>query len=290
LDTGSLWLSQLSEDMCEWVKCNPVPWTDVELEPSIIGRDARSIYDLVVNIYKQKARTDKASIWCCKSTFNVYYLPEIERHIQPFYVYLFRDGRDVAVSFKKAFVGPKHVYFIAKQWAEEQALAMDFLQHIPDERKLYIAYESVLADPQIEIERICKKLQIDFDSNMLEYYKSDESIHTAESGEMWTHVKEPILKNNKQKYLRELTAEEIQIFEMVAGDVLQKLGYELSSNRSVSLSFNLEEYHKQNNMLATEVRKRASKSELARRLPQEQLLYRIKEKFGLLTEGVITNG
>ncbi len=46
---------------------------------------------------------------------------------------------------------------------------------------------------------------------------------------MWKNLEKPVMQNNTNKYLKELSAEEIEIYEWVAGDTLQALGYTLNS-------------------------------------------------------------
>lgn len=280
------WITELAHDMCKWVAINPVPWTQTFLDPNEISAEAESIFDIVRLIYIHKAKADNAEIWCCKSTFNVHLLPEVERNFRPFYIHLYRDGRDVAVSFKKAYVGPKHVYFVARQWADEQRLCLNFLKNLPDDRKFTLSYEALLTDPKGLLQTLCTKLNISFSDSMLEYYKSEESIHTAEAGKMWEHVKEPILHHNYGKFFKELSEDEIGIFEKVAGEMLVELGYRLVNESFNHIKIDEAAYRIINDKLAETVRKNASSQEIAKRKPQEDFLIQIKKKLGLLMESI----
>jgi len=279
----SNWIYSLTHDMCHWVKLNPVPWTKVQLDAASISKKAAHIFDIVQAIYQAKAQADNAKIWCCKSTFNVHYLPEIEKHYQPFYIHLYRDGRDVAVSFKKAYVGPKHVYFIARQWVKEQELSVNFLKEIPEHRKFSLSYEALLANPVEVVKRLCEKMQIQFDPAMLEYYKSEESIHTAEAGSMWEHVKDPILRNNSGKFLKELSSEEIAIFENVASGMLRLLGYEIINKSENNIPIDEPAFRKINDELCKAVKNNASVTEKIKRKPQEEFINEIKMRLGVLS-------
>ncbi len=77
-------------------------------------------------VYTIPAETWGKRTWCCKSLANIQYLDEIEAYFgdEARYIYLFRDGRDVAVSLRKAVVGEKHFYHIAREWAGTQRLAL----------------------------------------------------------------------------------------------------------------------------------------------------------------------
>ncbi|MQY79255.1 MAG: hypothetical protein GH151_08705 [Bacteroidetes bacterium] len=109
---------QLIEDVCRFVELNPVPWTGVDLIRADIfsGSKKRSVYEIFKLIYEAYTNSKNGSIWCCKSMTNINYINELEKSkFDPFYIYLFRDGRDVALSFKKAIVGEKHIYHLAKK-------------------------------------------------------------------------------------------------------------------------------------------------------------------------------
>jgi len=130
---------QLIEDICKFVELNPVPWTGVDLIRADIftGSKKRSVYEIFKLIYEAYAKSQNGSIWCCKSMVNINYVDELEkRKFDPFYIYLFRDGRDVALSFKKAIVGEKHIYQLAKKWKNVQEISLNFLKHIDDSRKI----------------------------------------------------------------------------------------------------------------------------------------------------------
>ena len=58
-------IDQLIEDMCRWVEFNPVLWTHVNLDRSEIAANASTVFDVFQQIYIQKAKADKAEIWCC---------------------------------------------------------------------------------------------------------------------------------------------------------------------------------------------------------------------------------
>lgn len=273
------WLRNLIEDMCLWVESNPVPWTNVVLNREEIANSSASIYDVFEQIYIQKAKADKAEIWCCKSTFNVHYVDQLETKIRPFYIHLYRDGRDVAASFKKILVGQKHAYHLAKQWHDEQMISLRFLQGIEEGRKIHISYESLLDRPDEIVSTICSKLELEYDNNMLRYYTSEESQHTADSGKMWESVIKPIIKNNRGKFFNELAEEEIIIFEKVAGSALEKLGYERASPIEKNIILDVDRYDMLNAKMIAERRKNTTIQELQNRMKQERLLEEIKKKF-----------
>lgn len=277
--------SRLVRDVCDWVNGNPVTWEGsrlhwTEIEKLCGGNDLVSIFQ---TIYRLKATESGAQFWCCKSMESVYYTSHLENSDnKPFYIYLYRDGRDVALSFKKAIVGPKHIYMLATKWRDEQQLSLNFIKTLPESRYISIRYEDFIHAPEKVIQAICSKLHIPFSDVVFDYFKSKESYNTANSGLMWKNVANPINPNNYNKFLRELTADEIALFEYIAGDVLQNLGYQtkrwpLIDDLNIT-DEKIMEFRALNSELMKKALLNAEPYEIERRKPQEEILRRITQK------------
>ncbi|MDH5608629.1 MAG: sulfotransferase [Cyclobacteriaceae bacterium] len=272
----------LVEDVVNWVKGNPVTWGDLELNVAEMVTSCYSLIDIFEYIYRTKAIEESAGIWCCKSTFNLNYNHDLEKRIKPFYIYLYRDGRDVAASFKKAVVGPKHIYSLATKWRDEQEEALGFLTTLPDFRYEKISYESLLQNPSHVLKALCYKLGIEYVDGMLEYYKSDESERTAQSGEMWQNVTKPILKDNHGKYANILSESEIKMFESICGNLLNDFGYMAHSVPETTFrASEIIEFERLNNLLMASARQNASENDKAHRQAQTRLLDSIRARLAL---------
>ena len=219
---------QLVTDVCDFVKANPVPWKIKDLNPIQIrqrcaGKNLISIYRA---IYETYAEQEGASIWCCKSMGNLYYIPQIESEgLKPIYLHLVRDGRDVAASFRKAIVGEKHVYHLAKQWKTDQDTSQKFCHELAPERYVVILYENLIHDTENTMRILLHRLGLKFNEKVLHFYETEEAKVTAEAGKMWNNVRKPVMEKNSNKFLSQLSEEEILIFESIAGDTLQHFGY-----------------------------------------------------------------
>ena len=273
---------QLIEDVCRFVELNPVPWTGFDLIRADIfsGSKKRSIYEIFRLIYEAYTLSKNGSIMCCKSMANINYVAELESNkLDPFYIYLFRDGRDVALSFKKAIVGEKHIYHLAKKWKCDQENSLNFLRNIEDSRKHLLSYEELIRSPDKYLKQICDKLNINFNQNMLSYYDSVESRITASSGEMWANVQKPIIKSNTKKYRKGLSIDEIRIFESVAKDTLRKLGYLpdyiINGHNPEIKQEQITMYSRKNEQLKLEARKEANKTDIKKRELQKTYLYEV---------------
>ncbi|WPU96076.1 sulfotransferase [Mucilaginibacter sabulilitoris] len=274
----------LINDVADYVEANPVPWDGVRINKDWIFENSRvhSIYEINRLIYEQAAIAKGAKYWCCKSMANVHYADDLESYNPGLkYIYLYRDGRDVAVSFKKAIVGEKHIYHLAQQWAYDQAACIKLAERIGEERFFALNYETLITQPEMLIRKLCKFLEIDYDDNMLSFYNSNESKATAAAGEMWQNLEKPIMNNNKGKFHKELTPAEIEIFELVSYDVLQKLNYpvftSLTNTQFISPDA-IEAYGSDNEMLKKQTLNNARQSDLDRRELQLQIVRDIKSK------------
>ncbi len=275
----------LAADVCEWVNVNPVPWEGVTFTPDEIIKVCRipTLLELFVKMYEAKAEHDHARFWCCKSMESVHYIDQIEKAgIQPYYIYIYRDGRDVALSFLKSIVGPKHVYYLAKKWMEEQQLSLETIKKIGPERIITIKYEELIHEPRPVMKGICNTLGVEYTEEIFEYYHSEESINTAISGQMWKNVVKPIMADNHDKFRKELDDEQLMIFERVAGKVLAQLGYKTYFLPDLlQQDFSAEELQRFKGEAETQYNKvigNALPEELERRKPQEALLTRIKAR------------
>lgn len=217
---------QLATDVCDFVSCNPVPW-DLNIDAQQIMEQcaSRTLVSIYARIYEAYARLHDKSHWCCKSMANLYYIPEIEQEIKPFYIHLVRDGRDVAASFKKAIVGEKHSFYLAKQWKEDQDAAELNCRTHASERYIPVMYESLIRDPRNTLKILFHHLGLEFEENALQYYKGKDALQTAEAGKMWDNVKRPVIQENSNKFMAQLTEDDVLLFESIAGETLERHGY-----------------------------------------------------------------
>ena len=275
---------QLVKDVVAYVNANPVPWEGVVLNEEELFNQSEKYHLFTLNrlVYEQAALSKNARYWCCKSMANVHYAEEMEAFgLQPKYVFLYRDGRDVACSFKKAIVGEKHIYHLAKQWEKDQAACIRLKDLLPADRFYSLNYETLITDPENEIRRLCLYLDIEYSSNMMQFHGSKTSKLTAAAGEMWSNLEKPIISNNTRKFLNELEGNDLEVFELVAGDVLKALGYplELSAHDPALLdAAHVEAYNYENISLKKLAVATARQSDLDNRKGQVEIVEHIKSR------------
>lgn len=273
----------LINDVVNYVEANPVPWENVSIDREWIFSNSKvyNVFEINRLIYEQAAMSKNAKYWCCKSMANVHYAAELESHSPGLkYIYMYRDGRDVAVSFKKAIVGEKHIFNLAKQWKHDQDACIKLATHTDESRFFALNYESLIANPEKNIRNLCAFLNITYSEKMLDFYRSNGSKSTAAAGEMWQNLSKPIMSDNKGKFHAELSLDELETFELIAHDVLKKLGYPLFTkldNTSLICEEMIKEYHVINEQLKKEILLKIRQSDLDKREPQLNIVNDIKQ-------------
>ncbi len=275
---------QLVNDVVDFVEANPVPWDGIVLNKTELFNQSTtySLFELNKLICRQAAISKKSKYWCCKSMGNFLYANELEEAEPDLkYIYLYRDGRDVALSFKKAIVGEKHIYFLAKQWKHDQDACIELRSRTEVKRFFSLDYETLIAEPERVIKELCAFLSIEYSADMMSFYTSNASKITAAAGEMWSNLEKPIIRNNTGKFLKEFEHHDLEIFEMVAGDTLKELGYPVyteMNNQHLITAEAINKFAEENKMLRKNFLLKGNKNDLERREPQIVILNTIKER------------
>lgn len=280
--------TQLADDVCKLIELNPVEWQDVNLDRDEIkmrcnkARSLAAIYGAVYDIY---AESQNARTWCCKSLVNINYIDTIEKHFDhPKYIYLYRDGRDVALSFQKAVVGEKHIYNIAEDWKQTQLKAIEFIEHTDPERIFSISYEHLTGNTREVAEKLCKFIGVKYTDSMMDFYKTSEARNAASSSMLWGNVTNPVMSNNSGKYKTEMPEDDIRIFESVAGHVLDRLGYKrehIKKGKEIDFTkSDIDSFNQLNNLKKNEITSIVDKNDIQRRERQSLLINEIKSRVG----------
>jgi len=222
--------ARLVDDVCRLVELNPVPWEGVTLDRTDVARrsNERSLVAVFSAVYAVMSEARGAETWCCRSLANISYLDDIEHYFRDSarYIYLHRDGRDVAVLSRKAVAGEKHFYHIAKEWGATQQLALGMRERIEPNRFASVRYEDVTEQPETGMKQLCKFLGYAYTPSMLNFYQTDETKKNVKSRALWGNVVNAGMAAGNRKFLREASEDDIRIFELTAGDALDALGYE----------------------------------------------------------------
>lgn len=222
---------ELVSDVVNCTNLSPVPLLSSSNQlttQSVIKEPAhRNLPGLQDSIYRKVMDEDAKQGWVCKSNDNIHYLEDIEACYGDTarYLFLVRDGRDVAMSFRKAPIGPKHPYICGEEWAAIQRTLLAWEERV-GKRLLRVRYEDLLNDQAGEIQRICDFLGVTFEADMLSANQSAEAKRTASQSMLWANIDKPVMTNNFNKFMTD-DPENVRLFECAAADMLKHFGYAL---------------------------------------------------------------
>lgn len=190
------------------------------------------IQALIRNIFYEEARSQKKQHVFVKENHLYEVLPFLMRNFSDSrYIYLVRDPRDMALSWKKNPPHPGGVIKGAKQWKKDQQQFLKGYNELRKEKKaILVKYESLISNPKEEAKRLVESLGLSFEPKMLEFYKDDLTQENANKIPAWKNLSNKVLTDNKNKYLQELSSDEIKYVEHICMYEMQYLGYELEND------------------------------------------------------------
>jgi hypothetical protein len=220
---------KLIKDVCRMVELHPYPW-EIKPDRERIFREAeeRDLIHIYFKIYKQYLEYTGKKRWACKSTFMIKHVEEVRRYFPDArFIYMVRDGRDVAVSAKTSIFNHYHIYYTARLWKSEQELGLSWMKKLTGKQIFLLKYEELINNTEETVKKLCSFLDEDFEEKMLEYYLHAESKKSGDLSISWENTSKPVIQENKDKFKTALTEKEVELFENIAFKELSALGYDL---------------------------------------------------------------
>lgn len=217
---------RLIGDAVKIIKSHPVAWEiDYDVEAISQSVSSRSLWGVIATLYELQAASENKSCWASKDNniFDYAYairclLPEVK------FLYLVRDGRDYVCSMRRAHKGHGHIFGLAAQWRQEQSACLKVMHTLKNIVHL-IRYEDLLVETETSLRAICAFLELPYFSEMLDYYQQDSSKNMAAQSTFWENLQKPVIKSNFGKFISQLSASDLRLFEAIAGHELTILGY-----------------------------------------------------------------
>lgn len=142
------------------------------------------------------------------------------------FVHIVRDGRDVVLSFKDLTWGPDSAIEGGLRWRNWVDLGRAVARDLGSERYMEVKYEDLVADPEAQLRVICEFLSLEYTDEMFKYVdKADEIIDANYYPEGHSRIRMPPTTGLRD-WRTEMDREDLVKFELVAGDLLDELGYE----------------------------------------------------------------
>ena len=145
-----------------------------------------------------------------------------------YFLFMLRDGRDVAASRKKVGSFDQPIDHIARNWFRQAQRFQEFID-TPGTRGRFVRYERLTSEPETELRAIAEFLDLPWDDRLLSFHDQKLTIYANATGHLSAdQVARPINTSSVGRWQHDLTAEEVVAFEVVAGSALTDFGYERS--------------------------------------------------------------
>lgn len=176
-------------------------------------------------VYAAYAARAGKTTWGDKTPRYVEQIPLLDKLFpQSRFVHLVRDGRDVALSYANVPFGPKTVAKAAALWARRVRMGTEEGRRLGSSRYLELRYEDLVDEPEATVSGLCDFLGVAFAPQMMEYTESAEDFVFEKAKTYNPKVLEKPTKNARS-WVTDMPPSHVAVFEAVAGDVLDVLGY-----------------------------------------------------------------
>lgn len=223
---------------CSWVARGKL----IEDPNSVLEYPIASYADMVDAIFTEYAKRREKTRWGDKTPG---YITEIDILMKLFpdcrILHLVRDGRDVALSFRRISWGSANIPRVAQDWSWSNVLASKMGALLGDQY-LEVRYEDLVLNTEPTLRLVCAFLGEPYDEAMLGYHVDGGAEIPADSAQ-WheSSVKLPD-RDKVYEWKRVMSVADRIIFEEVAGDALELFGYK-RENRSRTLGSRLRSLH-----------------------------------------------
>jgi hypothetical protein len=143
------------------------------------------------------------------------------------FVYLIRDPRDMALSWKKNPSHPGGVVKAARQWQKDQQYFLGIYNELRKVGKAhFLRYEELIEAPEEQLKQVLHSLGLSFEAATLEFYRDDLTQINAGRQSAWSNLSKGILSDNKNKFVDGLSMEEVTCIEKICYFEMKQLGYQ----------------------------------------------------------------
>lgn len=207
------------------------------IDPFTISEGLRAFYQLYASRFGKPRWGDKTPLYCHRLETVERFLPEAR------FIHIIRDGRDVALSLRPMRFSPgDDIELLAKYWSRLVLTARE--QGVRCRHYVEIRYEELVENTRPVLERLCTYLGLEFDEQMLHYYErtpdrlrehkgrfgSDGTLQLTQEQRYLQQQRTTVApdRSRVRAWRHEMSREERMMFDVVAGDVLRELGYEVA--------------------------------------------------------------
>lgn len=212
-------------------------WTALcAITPFTVAEGFRTFYRMYAARHGKKRWGDKTPIYCKHLNTIRRVLPEAR------FIHIIRDGRDAALSLRRMWFSPGwDIETQASYWRDCVLTAR--AQGIGRNDYIEVRYEELVLNSRETLERVCGHIGLTYDDAMLKYYERagerlrEHKGRTLADGTTFltqeqrfaqqARTTQPLDVSCVFAWKSAMDQKERKGFQLVAGDLLEELGYEV---------------------------------------------------------------
>lgn len=233
LTASGLVTPKLAERLCQPRSFVPFDLDGEEMARMVAQHDGAPFRGLVTELFDIYAERHGKPLAGDKSPGYVRYLPLLQE-LWPAakFVHIVRDGRDVFLSVadwgkgaaRFASYATDPAVTVARWWEWYVRLGREAAESLGPARYYELKYESLVAEPELEVARLCDFLSVPFEAQMLRFHEGRTRDNPRlDAKKAWRPV-----TTGLRSWRQQMDRADAGRFEAVAGQLLAELGYPLS--------------------------------------------------------------
>lgn len=253
-----------------------VRWANIAFDPAdifeAIKDESRSIHRIAWELLLQAGEQRKASIVLDKSLDNVQYANELVTLFPNIgFLNVVRDPRAQVSSMNRSIIHEFDTYLNTRLWVNAMEAGRQVMQKYPNQT-LTVRFEDFLTNQKAVLQNICDFMGIEFMNEMLEISQSTEAKKMSKLSSLWESNSSPPILLNSEKYRKNLSMDEIEIIETLAGDHMDLFGYERMTEANAKITPEMESTAIKND----QQKRKSAWSELKVSKPRDYILRRYR--------------
>jgi Sulfotransferase family len=183
---------------------------------------------IACTVFNEYARRQGKSRWGDKTPRYRAFVPELSALFPSAkFIHMIRDGRDTALSCLSTPFWPMSWTTACYLWRDSLREAWEGRRAVAPELYLEVRYEELLEDSATTLQRVLSFLGEEFDSRTLHFSELSNQVPVREK--VWhAKLQGPLDRKNSGKWKTALSAEQIHLFQSIAGQEMVAAGYPLA--------------------------------------------------------------